>query len=961
MKFVAPGPLPPTTFEICPEHYLWKTWGERTPQPLPPTVPFDFAEVSARLLSWKCADPEEKGIDWSKAVFSPALSQEEAAFWFLAMVDSPDYYEMSMEEANAYVAALPAKVLAQVQAQPSLTREEVRAALLKNLCHEPAFVLLLYRLIGVEGLIAIFCQPSFLPPVENNSYGYGWAVKMRNDFFLSLCEGMRSYLLPYLTETELASMRELMGMCPENWESPREQEGYYYLAACIGRYDAVRSLIAQPEELKEFADPLAVVFGLESPEEIVATLRRLKLPFWEKAMFTDSYRDQIEKLSIYVALTGWESLDVVAESAIICIKECYAYQWLQRYGNVEGIADAYRRLDGIVQSLAQIERPEMVPVMLAIEQKTNLRTGPYRWLVDHPELTVAGLLPLAAGDGELSEAAARRLDLLCRRGHGDFIQAQLAGFEDPADAARVKARLFALEAARMPVLDKATTPAWLVESLPDAKTQAKKKPAWAELDRLPMLRIEEGCLNSSQIEGVLAALAITPLTEQNQPLFVGLKAHVRPEMLDEFLWGVYDYWMDLGFPVKQKWVITALGLLGNDATAVKLAGIIRKWPGASQTARAVLGLQILATIGSDAALMQINSIAQKVQFKALKAKAQEAMETIAAARNLTGEQLADRLVPDCGLEAGGGRIFDFGPRQFRFVLGPDLKPMVRDGAGKLKDDLPKPNSKDDAELAKEAVAEWKELKKQIREVAGVQVRRLEQAMANRRRWAAEEFKQLFVAQPFMVNLARLVLWGSYDAEGRPAALFRITEDGTPADVNDDLLTLEPTWRVGLVHPWELSVEQRAVWGEHFSDYEIVAPFSQLGREIYALTPDELRGQEIVRFAEVKILAAAMVGALARQGWQRDESEDQGAYLSHAKYFPTMGVTALVEHDYVVLGYMEDTDSVALKRAFFVPGRCKGMTYLPREDWHNGLPLDSIDPVVLSEVLRDLTIVAGKGS
>ncbi|MGC4027158.1 MAG: hypothetical protein QM744_19660 [Mesorhizobium sp.] len=61
-------------------------------------------------------------------------------------------------------------------------------------------------------------------------------------------------------------------------------------------------------------------------------------------------------------------------------------------------------------------------------------------------------------------------------------------------------------------------------------------------------------------------------------------------------------------------------------------------------------------------------------------------------------------------------VFDYGTRSFRFVLGAAMKPMVKDGDGKVKPDLPKPGQKDDAAKGKEALAAWKLMKKQIKEV-----------------------------------------------------------------------------------------------------------------------------------------------------------------------------------------------------------------------------------------------------
>ena len=91
---------------------------------------------------------------------------------------------------------------------------------------------------------------------------------------------------------------------------------------------------------------------------------------------------------------------------------------------------------------------------------------------------------------------------------------------------------------------------------------------------------------------------------------------------------------------------------------------------------------MLRAIGTDVALMQLNGIAQKLKFKALQDGAREAMEEIAREKGMTKSELEDRIVPDCGLDERGARTFDYGPRQFEFVLGREMKPMVRDTAGK---------------------------------------------------------------------------------------------------------------------------------------------------------------------------------------------------------------------------------------------------------------------------------------
>src|SRR5690606_15146361 len=123
-----------------------------------------------------------------------------------------------------------------------------------------------------------------------------------------------------------------------------------------------------------------------------------------------------------------------------------------------------------------------------------------------------------------------------------------------------------------------------------------------------------------------------------------------PASLAEFGWGVFQSWLAAGAPSKDGWALAQLGWLGDDEKVRRLTPLIRSWPGEGLTARAVSGLDVLADIGSHTALTHLYGIALKVRFKALRERAQRKIEEVAAGRGLTAEQLADRLVPDLGLD-----------------------------------------------------------------------------------------------------------------------------------------------------------------------------------------------------------------------------------------------------------------------------------------------------------------------
>jgi hypothetical protein len=331
------------------------------------------------------------------------------------------------------------------------------------------------------------------------------------------------------------------------------------------------------------------------------------------------------------------------------------------------------------------------------------------------------------------------------------------------------------------------------------------------------------------------------------------------------------------------------------------------------------------------------------------------MDEIAAAKGMSKAELEDRIVPTCGLDEHGSRTFDFGPRQFEFVLGPGMKPMVRDESGKVRSSPPKPGARDDEQLAATAVEEWKLLRKQVGDVAKIQAARLEQAMVTQRRWSVEDFERFVVGHPLQRHLARLLVWR--DA----TTTFRVTDELDYADADDE--PVEIAGEIGLVHPLQLSEEERAAWGEQLADYELVPPFAQLGRPVLDVEERE-RGERVLsRFARRKVGASTLVRILENLGWQRGQAFDAGMFHLHAKPFPSLGVTAVVQYEGIPMGYMADWEDQAIEQVYVV-GEAASAHDL---GWGTGYdvksgrmrPWGEVDPIVRSEVLADVAAVLEK--
>ncbi|MFC5751523.1 DUF4132 domain-containing protein [Actinomadura rugatobispora] len=470
-------------------------------------------------------------------------------------------------------------------------------------------------------------------------------------------------------------------------------------------------------------------------------------------------------------------------------------------------------------------------------------------------------------------------------------------------------------------------------------------PDWADPLVLPqvLLRGRDRALPAEATAHLLTMLAMS----RPDGVYPGVgivRDACDPESLAEFSWAVFRRWQIHDSPSKDGWALDQLAWLGDDGTVRRLTPVVRAWPGEGGHSKAVKGLDVLAAIGTDVALMHLHGIAQKVRFKGLRTRAQEMIRQVAERLELTPEQLADRLVPDFGLDAGGGMTLDYGPRRFAVGFDEQLKPYVVDGDGKRRKALPKPGAKDHGDLAPAAYKRFADLKKDVRTVAADQIRRLESAMVMGRWWPLLEFTELFVGHPLVWHIVRRLVW-SAEHDGA-TTLFRIAEDRTFADLHDDTLTLPASAEIRLPHPVLLG-EARTAWAEVFADYEIVQPFPQLGRAVHTLPEDGL-----ARFQGIKVPVGALLG-LQRSGWERGEPEDAGIASWMTRPLGSGRHATLWLNPGIVVGEPDAFPEQTIDQIEV------GASPYGRWNWGetSGSAVTGLDPVDASELLADLTALA----
>ncbi|GIE78560.1 hypothetical protein Aph02nite_45100 [Actinoplanes philippinensis] len=541
------------------------------------------------------------------------------------------------------------------------------------------------------------------------------------------------------------------------------------------------------------------------------------------------------------------------------------------------------------------------------------------WLRQHPESAARELTPAAVGPaGAARRFAEQALRTVAAAGHEDVVRHAVLAY-GPAAATAVD-ELLSIDPVEI-----------LPKRMPDL-------PAWATdaAALAPVLLLDRRhALPAATVRHLCTMLALSRIGTPYPGVTI-VRETLDRASLAEFGWSLFQSWESAGRPSKQSWALEALALTGDDDTVRRLAPIIRAWPGEGGHARAVTGLDVLREIGSEVALMHLHSIAQKVRFAGLKHAARERIDVVAGELGLTAEQLADRLVPDLGLDARGRLTLDYGPR--RFVVGFDeqLKPYVADDDGMRRKDLPKPGARDDEALASAAYQTFATLKKDVRQVAADLIHRLETAMVVQRRWTVDEFRRLLVGHPLMRHVVSRLVWATFTADGAVGTAFRVAEDGSLADVDDKEFAPADHVPVGVAHPLHLESDLTS-WMQLFTDYEILQPFPQLQRPVRRLTAEQAAQQRLTEFVGAHIAVDRLLKLERRGWWQRSSPMDAGIQDTMECHLPGRGALTFPLDPGISVQYPHEDPVQTMRDARL-----------------SGAPdFAALEPVIVSELLCDL--------
>ena len=513
--------------------------------------------------------------------------------------------------------------------------------------------------------------------------------------------------------------------------------------------------------------------------------------------------------------------------------------------------------------------------------------------------------------------------------------------------------------------EKIVSPTALVDNL--HKGGKSKKIQWLYTTPNPTVHFKDG--NTADDKYLQAIM----LCYCGKPEFcVSREANVLAEPLKEeefhgFVSEIMSKWLADGAEAKKKWVLNFAAVHGGYDMVDIFLHYIKEWSGNMRGAIAAEAVKALAMNGSSLALMTVDNLAHKFKQKQVKKAAVQALESAAEALGLTGDELADRIVPDLGFNEQMEQIFDYGTRKFKVYLTPKLELEVFDENNKKLKNLPTPGKKDDEELAPKANAAFKAIKKQLKSVVSIQKQRLENALSTDRRWEKSAWEALFVKNPVMHSFAIGLIWAAYE-NGKLTQTFRYMEDGTFNTADEDEYELPLHCEIGLVHPIDIDAAALAAWKEQLEDYEIVQPFGQLDRPVYRINEEETGKRYLERFEGREVNGMSLLGRTSKYGWQKGPVGDAGFFYAFYREdiirrerqedgnITSEGTVVELNFEGMYIGG-DDSDVKIRTVRFYRPENVRFGSYdYNRVDDEKAIKLDSVKPRYLSEIIYQLEMI-----
>lgn len=355
-------------------------------------------------------------------------------------------------------------------------------------------------------------------------------------------------------------------------------------------------------------------------------------------------------------------------------------------------------------------------------------------------------------------------------------------------------------------------------------------------------------------------------------------------------------------------------------------------------------VNVLAELPGMGPVSQLSRLGQRVKYDTAQRLIDKALQKAAERAGVGREQLEEMSVPDCGLDSDGNLISHFGEYQVRISIAETTSAAIewRDSQGKTLKSAP-------AYVKEYHAGEWKELQKSAKEIETMLAAhrpRIERLLLSQRELPVDTLTTCYLNHPLLADMSRRLIW-QFDSG------LAIWHRGKMIDDAERPIDLTAQKSARLWHPISSPVETIIHWRCWLEDHAIRQPFKQAHREVYLITDAEREtGWYSNRFA-AHMLRQHVFAALSEQrGWKFRLMGQWDSHNTPTLELPQFGLR--VEYD---VEFPRDEREVTGHFVYLLI-RTGALRFMRGAEPQL---LESIPPVVFSEVMRDVDLFAGVSS
>lgn len=375
------------------------------------------------------------------------------------------------------------------------------------------------------------------------------------------------------------------------------------------------------------------------------------------------------------------------------------------------------------------------------------------------------------------------------------------------------------------------------------------------------------------------------------------------------------------------------------------------------------------------AIAQLAILRSKIRNRSVQKQVDKAMALTADRIGISEAELEELAVPSFGLTDVGALDVSIGEFTAELRITGTSKTEIawRRADGKRQRTVPKAVK----ECCADALRELKATAKDIEKLLPVQRDRIDMLHLRQRSWPAEQWRERYLDHVLVGTLARRMIWRFGDRGGSGVRSAAWADGGL---VDSSGAPVEVRWdrdHVSLWHPIGAPEDEIFAWRRFFEEREVAQPFKQGHREVYLLTDAERTTRIYSNRFAAHIIKQHQFNALCSvRGWRNSlRMMVDDSYLPARIDLPAWNLRA----EFWVEGIGDDwqvdtTDSGAFlylvtDQVRFYPLDAAMMSAHASGGGYGAfgeaavdpIPLEDVDPLVLSEVMRDVDMFVGVAS